>query len=447
MTAPPSPAAGATLSRRSALRWAGLAGLAGTAAVGGLGTLTGCTVEPEWTGTLNLLTWDFQPQTIQSLVSQWSAQSTVPVEVNVLPSLGYGAALQTRLRGGDIPHVYYNYSYNSRKFVQEEWAADLAGQPQIDQLLDELYPSARERHVTASGQVLSVPYFSAVHMLMYNAELLRQHGFADPPVGLEQTYRQCKALKSAGQPTPYVSYWVKEYCEEFLIRYLLSEGVVPFNDAGDPVFADDPTSEDVLAWWQSMYREGLTPTSALTDDPAKSAGLMANGEASFFALHHYFLSTVRQLDGPQAQHVQLAMGAVQTLQIGEVLQMGAVSQPPARTDAWALMRYYGWKDAAGKFTVSTQWAKAAGLAAPYRGFFTDPAVQQAYPDYYDLTLLDRTFASGSQVVPARTETWYPGFQAKVGDLVHGLLLGQNSPRQCVADLADAARATRKDGGL
>lgn len=430
------------LGRRQFLR---LGAAGGAAAL--LGTAAGCAVETPWTGTLHMLTWDFQPDTIRKLVADWSADGHLPTDVAVLPSLGYSAALQTRLRGGDIPHVYYNYAYNSQKFVEEDWAADLTGQPGVDTLIDDLYPSARERHVRADGAVISVPYFSALHMLHYNERLVAEAGFDGPPTSLAQTYEQCETLKKNGQDTPYVAYWVKEFCEEFFIRYLINDGVVPFDGNGAPVFKDDPRAIEVMAWWQAMYREGLTPKSLLTDDPGKTAGMMAQGTATFFALHHYFLSTVRALKGPEAAHVKMTIGAEQTLQIGEVLQMGSVSSAEARAGSWELMQYYGWKDAAGKYSVSAQWAKAAGLAAPYPGFFRDPEVIAAYPDYYDLSLLDRTFAKGSQVVPTRCASWYPGFQAKVGDLVHGMLLGESDPAGTVAALADAAVATQKAGGL
>jgi len=43
------------------------------------------------------------------------------------------------------------------------------------------------------------------------------------------------------------------------------------------------------------------------------------------------------------------------------------------------------------------------------------------------------------VVPARTLPWYPDFQAKVGDIIHALLLGQATPKKTVDDLTAAAK--------
>ena len=72
-------------------------------------------------------------------------------------------------------------------------------------------------------------------------------------------------------------------------------------------------------------------------------------------------------------------GAVGSVPLPEFLDLSGSPDPWAA--AWDLMKYYGWKDKNGKFSVFTQWAKAAGLAAPYPGFFTDPDVIAAFPTF------------------------------------------------------------------
>ena len=399
---------------------------------------------------VEMLAWDFQPNTINELVAGWEARGLGKVDLAIIPNLGYSAALQTRLRGGAQIDVYYNFGYNSQKFIREGWAASLNGLPDVDALMADMYESARERHVNAAGDIISVPYFSAVYMLQYNERMLSQAGIESPPQTLWQIYEASKALRSAGiVKAPYRAYWVKEFCEEYLITYLLNEGITPFDAEGAPVFADDPKTRDVFEWWQAMYREELAPKSLLNDDPSKMSTEMAQGDAALFVFHHYFLTKVRDSAGPETGHVRQSPigGDNHTLQIGEVLQMGEIESDRTRAAAWDLMKYYGWRDENRKFAVFTQWARAAGLAAPYPDFFTDPDVVAVFPDYYDLPLIAETFKTGSKVVPARTLPWYPTFQLRVGDLVHAMLLGQSTPAQAVGDLADAAVAALRNRTL
>jgi multiple sugar transport system substrate-binding protein len=436
----PITAAGAIsagFTRRSFLRAGGATALA-AAFIPGLMTST---AHAAFTGTLNMLAWDFQPDTIKILLDGWTAKGNPAVNAAVIPNLGYSPAIQTRLRGGDKIDLYYNFAYNSQKFIDQGWAAKLNGLPGVDDLIGDMFASARPRHVNVAGDIISVPYFSAVHMLQYNAKMLTDAGIDKVPETLAEIYDASKKLKESGTvAAPYVAYWVKEFCEEYLHTYLLNEGIKAFDDAGAPVFADDPKTVGVFEWWQKMYTEGLAPPSVLSDDPGKLSNEMAQGNAALFVLHHYFLTSIRSLGGPQSDNIKQGPigGANSTLQIGEVLQLGQIDDTERRDAAWTLMKYYGWKDDAGKFTVFNQWAKAAGLAAPYAGFFTDPDVIAAFPDYYDLPLISKTFETGSQVVPARTLPWYPDFQAKVGDIIHALLLGQATPQQTVDSLKTAA---------
>lgn len=422
-----------SLNRRSFLKAGGASALAA-----GLmpGLLTG-TARAAYSGTLDMLAWDFQPDTIKSLVDEWTAAGNPAVNVAIIPNLGYTPALQTRLRGGDKIDLYYNFSYNSQKFVDEGWATTLNGLPGADDMIADMFESARARHVNTAGDVISAPYFSAVHMLHYNDKYLTDAGLAVPTT-LQEIYDTSKSLSST-VPAPYVAYWVKEFCEEYLHTYLLNEQITAFDAAGQPVFADDPKTVGVFEWWQTMYQEGLAPKSLLTDDPAKLSNEMAQGNAAFFVLHHYFLTSIHALEGPQSANVKMTAAGPLTLQIGEVLQLGQSDSEEERLAAWELMKYYGWKDTDGTFKVFNQWAKAAGLAAPYAGFFTDPDVIASFPDYYDLAQLSDTFATKSDVVPARTLPWYPDFQAKVGDIIHALLLGQATPAKAVEDLTAAAK--------
>ncbi len=425
-----------SFSRRSFLKAGGASALAATM----LPSLMSGTAKAAYSGTLDMLAWDFQPDTIKSLVGEWSAAGNPAVNVAVIPNLGYTPALQTRLRGGDKIDLYYNFAYNSQKFVDEGWANTLNGLPGVDDMIADMFESARARHVNANGDIISAPYFSAVHMLHYNKKYLDDAGLAVPTT-LKEIYDASKAL-STTTPAPYVAYWVKEFCEEYLHTYLLNEQITAFDQAGKPVFADDPKTVGVFEWWQAMYQEGLAPKSLLTDDPGKLSNEMAQGNAAFYVLHHYFLTSIRALEGPQSANVEMAPAGPSTLQIGEVLQMGQTDSDEERLAAWELMKYYGWKDANGQFKVFNEWAKAAGLAAPYAGFFTDPAVIEAFPDYYDLGMLSDTFATKSNVVPARTLPWYPDFQAKVGDIIHALLLGQATPQKTVEDLTAAAKGAQ-----
>ena len=70
------------------------------------------------------------------------------------------------------------------------------------------------------------------------------------------------------------------------------------------------------------------------------------------------------------------------------------------------------------------------------------------------TVANRLLSNGTDTLayslyrdPARTLPWYPDFQAKVGDIVHALLLGQATPKKTVEDLTAAANSAQKGRSL
>lgn len=440
------------LSRRSFLKRTGAAGLAAAAAplLSRVGTVAAAEM-PEGSRELRFNAWEFQPDTIRQHLDDWTARTSVPVDLSLIPNVGYGPAIQTRLQGGEVIDVFYNFTYFSGKFVDSGWARDVSDLPGVNDMLDDMFPPARDRHRLPDGRVVSAPYFSAVHLLHYNEQMLADNGIAGPPTSLQEQYDQAKTLKDAGVRNPYVAYWIKEFCEEYLMAYLLAEGVTPFDDDGNPVFADDPKSQDVLEWWAAMFIDGLTSPTMLTDDPIALATMMGTGDAGFYVLHHYFLKIIRDLvDAAEKDNVTLAYrmpGANgQTFQMGEVIQMGTQLEGQALQDAWDLMKFYGWRDENGELATFKSWAAAAALGAPYPDFFQDPEVQASFGDFYDMDALSSVFETGSQVVGTRTQGWYQPFQVMVGDRIHAMLLGQASPADTVTGLADDARGAREGSG-
>jgi len=399
---------------------------------------------------LRMTAWEYQPDTIKELVAAWSDQSGVAVDVDFIPNVGYTAGIQARQQGGDQADVFYNFAYSSQKFYEEGWAADLRGLPGVDDMISEMFPSARSRHVRPDGAIVSVPYFMAVHMLQYNTEILENSGFSSTPNSLTETYDQCQKIKSDGLANPYVAYWVKEFVEEYLHVYLLAGNVTPFDENGEPVFADDSKTLEVFDWWQAMFQDGMVPRSVLTDDPGKHTTEIANGRAAFYALHHYFLRDIRETGGSASDKISQApiVGTGgKTLQMGEVVQMGGNLTGPRREAAWDLLKTYGWKDNSGRFSTFEKWASAGTLLAPYPGFFEDDAIRAAFPAYMDVDAIRDVVENRSENPPARTLPWYQAFQAQCGDIIHSLLLGQADAKTTSDALVNAVTTAKAGGGL
>lgn len=413
----------------------------------GVGASPG-TFDPSAVGTLDFVAWEHEPEQIQAFLDAWSSASGVGTSLELIPNVGYSGALQTRIIGGAEPDVFYNFTYSTQKFTKEGWARPITSLPGVDEVLNDMFPSARSRYMTAEEEVISLPYFSAVHLLHYNEQHVKDAGFQGPPETFEDLYSQCEKLKADGiSEAPYAAYWTKQFVEEYLMVYLLAEGIVPFNAAGEPVFADDAKTKGVFEWWQAMYQDRLVTPTILTDTPDVHNIAMANGDSSFYTLHHYFLKAIRDLEGDQSENIVFSYrhpGAEGTnFQMGEVIQMGGhLEDGPRLNAAWDLMKFYGWKHTEdGNYDVHMAWAEGSALLAPYPAFFD--AARAVFPDYYDMDKLSDAFQAGDPVA-GRNAAWYSGYVELVGDRIHALLLAEATPQETVTGLADDARRLARE---
>lgn len=422
---------------------AGLAGCGANGTTGGTATGSAAGGASSAASTeLTMMAWDFQPDMAQKLVDTWSTASGTKVNLEINALSGYAQALQTRFQSGDEIDVYYNQASNGKKYFEAEWAAALDDMDGASDVLSNMFESARPAYQSIDGQLIALPYYSALHYTIYNPKFLEDAGISAPPTSFDDLYSQCEKLRDSGVcATPYQGFWAKDGTAEWFINYLLNGGVTPFDAEGNPVFADDSKAVDVMKWWLEMYKSGLAPQSTLTDDPGVLTNNLANGTTAFFSAHHYFLQMVKDAGGTQSGNVagmSSGFGTAKTLQTGEILQMGRIEDAERRKQAWDLMRFYGYQDENGKFPAFEQWALAAGMIAPYPAFFEDAGIKEAMSKTYDFEALKKTFEDESDAVPTRFEIWYPDFAIEVSPIIEGMLINNGDPKATIDALAKAA---------
>ncbi len=321
--------------------------------------------------------WEAYPDQIRANLDAFTDVSGVNVELSLIPNVGYVSALQTRILGGEQPDVFYTL----RLHVDQVRRPGLGGRAQRVRGRR----GHDRRHVPVLAWLLPArgrphhqrPVLLAIYSLFYNRELVAQAGGSGEPQTKQEIYDLSEKLKASGVAAPYGAYWTKQFCEEYLINYLLADGITPFDAKRRPGLRGRPEDQGgVLEWWAAMYQDGLTSQDILTADPGVHVTAMAQGQSAFFELHHYFLKEIRVAEGPQSANVghrlpQPGRGSSQSLQIGEVVQMGGGLEGERATDAWELLKAYGWKDSAGVYSTFISWAQAAALLAsvprPVRG--------------------------------------------------------------------------------
>jgi multiple sugar transport system substrate-binding protein len=390
--------------------------------------------------------WDFMPDQIKAYCNDFENDNDEQVNVHIVPNVGYLPGLQTKIMGGVRMDVMYNFRWNQLRFFNVGWAADLSNLPGADELLDDIIESAQPAYKTKDGKLISLPYFTAPFVNMYNPELLKKSGFDHFPATKDEMYEMCKKLKADGISSPYVAYWNKDFIDRYFFIYLISEGIEAFDSNFNPIFQDNPATKKTFEWWAAMYQEKLTSATILTDSPSESVISMQEGNSAFFNLHHYFLKGIQESGSKEGANVilgpQLPGKDGTTLHIGEVLQMSGNTPDPAR--AWELLKFYSWKNNAGEYHVPRTWALEAGLLQPYKGFYADQEIVDSFKSWIDWDLLIDIVENKSKIETVRMQVWYPDWRTEASGILHQMIIGDVSVDDAIADVAAIAERVKKE---
>jgi multiple sugar transport system substrate-binding protein len=389
--------------------------------------------------------WDFMPNKIQEYCDYFAENYDEKVNVHIVPNLGFVPAMQTKIMGGVRMDVMYNFRWNQLRWHSVGWAASMSGMPGADELVEDIIESARPAYHTKDGELISLPYFMAAFVVMYNPGLLEKAGYDHYPRTKDELYEMCKALKQIGVDNPYVAFWIKDFVDRYFFIYLISEGIEVFDENFNPVFQNNPETKKVFNWWVKMYRDGMTSPTILTDTPTDQVVMMQEGRSAFFNLHQYFLKSINEAGAKESGNValgpQVAGKDGTTLQIGEVVQLGGRTPDPDR--AWELIKFYSWRNKEGEYYVPKTWALEAGLLVPYKGFFKDQEIIDSFSTWCDWDLLIDIIENKSKIETVRMQVWYPDWRTEASTVLHKMILEEISVDDAIQQVADIAVNTKK----
>jgi multiple sugar transport system substrate-binding protein len=420
------------------------------------GLLTGtarCRLSPArstcWPGTSS-------PTPSRRWSASWTAAGNPAVNLAVIPNLGYTPALQTRLRGGDKIDLYYNFAYNSQKFVDEGWAARRSTAcPASTTCSPTCSRAPVARHVNAPmATIISAPYFSAVHMLHYN----------------ERISRRCRPRRRAARRSSRDLRRVQDACEHqrrLALRRLLGEGVLRGIPAHLPpqrrqitAFDDgrasrsSPTTPRPWACspgGRRCTRRASPPSRCSPTIRASSATRWRRATPPSTCCTTTSSPRSAPSKGPQSANVKMApIGGdnVDACRSARCCRWAiSDSDEEAKLATWELMKYYGWKDSDGQVLGVQPVGQGRRPRRPLcRLLHRSRRDRGSFPDYYDLPHalghLRHQAPRSSPPAPCRgIRTSRPS----VGDIVHALLLGQATPQQTVEG-ADGRGQSDAQGG-
>jgi multiple sugar transport system substrate-binding protein len=443
------------LTRRKLLGTAaGSAALAGFG--GGLGGLPRSALAQSWAEApassvdlLNFVVWtygDIYSQIAARFEEDWG----VPVESVISSFNDHPARLMTMFASGDDIDVSQSSPFSFPNFIQQGLVEPLDDLPgAADYIAD--FSGFTKQVAVQNGQLMGLPYFSAIWVWNYYEDLLEQAGF-EPFKDYDELMEQMRQAKRDGI-SEYPILWVAGVGLEQLpgTWYSLTwnRGGTFFEADGTPALGPGSVARETLRWWAQTFEEGLADPESLKVQFTSSAKAFSAGKNLYRGPnHHYGLNIVNDPEqSPIAGKVKVHgfPGDGRTIGVTHVYFLSTAHRD--KEWAWKLLQYLGGKTKDGVYSQAINLAQDAMLGSGYQSVMESDVIRESWQNWGDvdaiLEMWDKATYLGD-VVQSLSEPWHFPWTDRLNIEVQNCLTGQIDADQC-CDILTAAVDEAKRG--
>lgn len=422
------------LTRRKLLYNAGLAALAGT--FGAAATRAGHAAAP-----VALVGWTFRPDMVQAYIDAFNTKYAEQVNYSTLPWPQFHQTLEQRFFAGDIVDVMYCFHSYRERWSQRGMIRSLDDLPGVDKIKSSMEATSLANLSNKNGELVALPYFVNLYILMCNQPLLGKAGFQKPAGSWDELIEQCAKMKKDNvSEHPFLPNWnptITGTTPQFLTD-CFAEGASIFDDSNKLVIDQDGVAK-VMERWQKVYSLGLvTPEIFTKPSSTDTHRMMYTGNYAYHSNISNYLQTINTntkeslLAPKKATLVPYLGSAGSTYSWTDSYVLN--SKTEALEDSWKLMQYLG-ANLNGDWYVQRQWAIGSGLDCPYPALYEDNEIVASYANWVDLSVLRDQYKK-AKVIGAFKEDWYPEYDTQSVAILHDMIRGERKVPDTIRALAD-----------
>lgn len=404
---------------------------------------------------LTMQVWSYSIPTIQDNIKKFEQQNPgVSVALNDTSWFDYNNVMAVKFTGGNAPDVAYSSDHWLREWVAAGWLAPLDKYfPQLTAYQKEWAPYARQGMVL-NGRLYGVPYYADLINFMYNAAITRKAGFKSAPKTWDDVKTQALAIKKKGLVQYPLNIPLKKddpWLIEIFYSMVYSNGGKMFDAQNNPVFATPGSpAEKTLQW----LRDAMTKWKILNPAGPESAEpdvvkTMGGGRSVFTVLAKYNLAELNLGQHSEAGNFKLALMPGTTHSTVGFVRFYSMTASAAKrgndvvSAVGKLLNYFGGKTN-GQYLVEKRWALEKGLGFANLPLYNDKEIRASINKWGSVSL-ERQQAKLAQVKQGLTKYWgvWDVFARQELDKA---ILGQQSPRQALKNMADRWQQLKKQYG-
>jgi len=397
---------------------------------------------------LNFVVWsygDIYSKISKKFTEDWG----VPVDSTISPYNDHPTKLMTMYAGGETIDVSQSSPFSLPNFIAQGLVEPIDGLPGATEYLKDFTESAKQVAVY-DGKLMGLPYFSAVWVWNYYADLLEKAKF-EPFKSYDELLEQCRKAKKDGvcdYPIQWVAGAGLEQLSGTWFQMTWNRGGVFFDKAGNHQLGAGSIARETLRWLVQTFTEQLADPESLKVQFASSAKAFSAGKNIYRGPnHHYGLNIVNDpKQSPIAGKVHAMGSPGDGRTIGDTHVYFLCTANRDKQWAWKLLQYLGGRTKDGAYTQADYLARDAMLGSGYASVMKSAAITDGWKPWGDpqkiLQIWDQATYVG-EVCNLIYKPWYFPWSDRLDIEVQKALTGQITADQCCDNLIVAIKEVQK----
>lgn len=402
---------------------------------------------------ITFVTWSYGVETVNENIVKFEALNPgIRVAFSDFSWFDYHDIMATRFFSKTPTDVCYSSDHWLQEWAAAGWIVPLEDYfPWASESKPDFAGYATEG-MTYKGKLYGLPYYADLMIFIYNEDMLKRAGFANPPKTWKEVEEQAVAMKAKGickYPMIFEFGQQEAAANEVFISMVYSRKDGHMFDGLEPVFHKSGSAAvDTVEWITKGMQDTKTiDPASLTMAEIELVKSMQAGEHAFTIIPKYNLA---ELNNPAAS--KLAGNFKMALMPGDThetvgyvrfyaMTKMAVDRGKDVIDACGkFIQYFGGKTN-GKYVVEKIWAVEKGLGFAQLPLYEDPEVVAAINAWGDvrLELEQSKFARAKEGL----SPFYGAWDLFVRTELHKAYLGQKTAKQVLETCAEKWNQMRK----
>jgi len=291
--------------------------------------------------------WDTNQQPgLQLIIDEFTEETGIEVELQVIPGGEYWTLLEAGVQGGDMPDVFWMHSDQFQMFADNEILLDLTEKIDESEILnlDGFFEDIVELY-NFDGQQFAVPKDIDTIALWYNRTMFEEAGVATPDeTWTWETLLEAAEALTLGDGSQYGIAWNVNNGQEAFYNVIYSMGGYVINDDQTTSGFDNPNTIEAME-----FVDRLIPTMPSIEEMSENGPhiLFPSGMIAMATQGSWMVSSFSDNDFllEHANVAVLPMAADGTrVSIYNGLGWAAAADGPNTEDAWRLIEWFSTED-------------------------------------------------------------------------------------------------------